>query len=103
MVFLDLADFVSRNTLHACGCCWWWLESKNLRNEKYWILSRHKFLVRPSQFARPGIRRDNNIYINKTERTKVAQTDGFQHFECFQEIFLDGFKIGEVASEALMK
>ena len=49
---------------------------RNLRNEKYWILSRHKFLVRPSQFARPGIRRDNNIYINKTERSKVAQTEG---------------------------
>ena len=46
-----------------------------VRNEKYWILSRHKFLVRPSQFARSGIRRDNKVYINKTQRLKVAQTD----------------------------
>ena len=59
------------------GCC------KNLRNEKYWILSRHKFLVRPSQFARPGIRRDNNIYINKTESFKVAQTGRFKRSKVF--------------------
>lgn len=64
----------------------WRLVVVMVRNEKYWILSRHKFLVRPSQFARSGIRRDNKVYINKTQRLKVAQTDDggdgvFKHFK----------------------